>query len=123
MGAYQFLNSLVGMIALGMLGAHVLQVAVTAVRRRRAGAPTAIVGADMTSQLIGLGLALSAAVSGGYVVFSALHPYGLEPVIHLTAQVLAAVVGSWLAGHSYVRWLAKPVSTWFAGEEGAGNDR
>lgn len=122
-GTYEFLNVLVGAIALLLLCAHAVRVAVSGLRQRRAGAPMALVGAGMTSQLIGLSLAVAGAISGGYIIISALRSFELQPVPHLMAQVFAASVGSWLIGRAYFGWLVQPVYNWFAGEEGAGRDR
>lgn len=120
--AFQILNTLLGALAALTLAAQVVRVAAATVRTRQAGAPAALVGADMTSQLIGLGMAVAGAMVGGYAIFSALSPVGLEPVVLLIAQVFAALVGSWLIGWIYFGWVAQPVYRWFTGEEGAGHD-
>jgi uncharacterized protein (DUF2062 family) len=120
---YQFLNTVVGAVALLLLCSGVVRVAIAALRRRRAGLTGALVGAGVTSQLIGFGLAVAAAVGGGYITFSALQPIGLLPLATLVAQVLAAFLTSWIIGRLYAAWLAQPVYRWFAGEEAAGHDR
>jgi len=116
------LNVLLGVLAFVILAVQAAKVAVSALRSRRSGAPSAMVGAGATAQLIGLGLALAGAVGGGYITFTILQLYPLQPLLHLVVQVLAAVIASWLVGRVYFAWLAKPVYTWFAGEEGARND-
>jgi|GEM_PF-5556540 len=119
----QFLNTVVGAIALLLVLLNVAPVVASGLRQRRAGAPSSIVGAGMTAQAIGLGFALGGAIGGGYALVLLLEAIKLSPAAHLVAQLVAALAGSWLMGWVYFAWLAKPVYRWFAGEEGAGDGR
>ena len=123
MGTTQFLNTVVGAIALLLVMLNVALVVVSGLRQRRAGTPSSLVGAGMTVQAIGLGFALGGAIGGGYAVVLLLEAIELSTAAHLMAQLAAALAGSWLMGWIYFAWLAKPVYRWFAGEEGAGHAR
>lgn len=120
--AYQLLNLMVGAVALLILIELVVRITLASLRQRRVGTPGAIVGAAITSQLIGLGLAITGAVGGGRTSFVVLEPLGLPAIVHLIVQVCAALAGSWLIGRAYFGWLAQPVYRWFAGEERAAHD-
>lgn len=121
MGTTQFLNTVVGAIALLLVLLNLALVVGSGLRHRRAGAPSSIVGAGMTAQAIGLGFALAGAIGSGYAVFLLLEAIELSIAVHLVAQLAAALAGSWLIGWIYFSWLARPVYRWFAGEGDAGH--
>lgn len=123
MRTYQLLNTTVGAIALLLVLLNAARAVRSGQHQRRLGTPSSMVGAGMTAQAIGLGLALAGASGGGYAVFSVLEAFELPVVVHLVTQLAAALAGSWLVGWIYFTWLAQPVYRWFAGEEGTGYGR
>lgn len=106
-----------GLIALLLIGWHLLRIALATFRARRSGRDRTIVNAHATAALIGLGASLGGAMAGSAAIRSGLERWWFPPVFGLLVQVAGALLLSFVVARLYAQVLIRPLRTWFAAGE------
>lgn len=117
MDTFEWLDIFIHLTVLTLIGVHVVGVGITSWRSRRAGKSATLVGAETTTSLIGLGLALSCSAIGGYIAYLILVPLEVPVLAMVAVQLGIAFLASFRAARLYERYLARLIFRWFIGEE------